>query len=276
MKKILTYTTLMTLLAVLTACDDVNFGNLFYTPCDVNARFEQSTIYNQKHPIDTLELHSEQYSFWVTSDLHFKNETTKPIEKFLVQANNGEAQFIVYNGDIYHGKEEYANYASEVLHNKSPLPSFYTAGNHDLYFGWNVYYDRFGTSTYTAIVKTPKDKDLLIFLESAAATLGNSQYQWLQEVLNKRGYYRHCFVFTHTNLFHQHVANGTFMPDEAHVLYRLFSDNKVTAVFTGHTHQEHEDTLLGVKYITTGALKNGEAGLVEVTAKDIAFEFIHF
>lgn len=258
---------------VLASCDDANMGNLFYTPCDVNTRFDQSMAYNQDHPIDTLQVNSDDYAFWVCSDLHIEEQLPPYVSQFLQTANDGKAQFIVYNGDLFHGQEAHAEYAAQVLHKESPLPSFYVAGNHDLYFGWELYQSRFGTSTYTAIVQTPSAKDLYIFLESASATLGQRQYEWLQGILAKRGYYRHCFVFTHTNLIYQHITNGVFMRDEAHALYRLFSDHQVSAVFTGHSHVANHETLLGVTYITTGALKDGELVRIQVEQKRLVEEF---
>ena len=74
MKKQLTYLYSIALLFLTTACEDVNFGNLFYSPCDVNARFEQSIVYNQERQTDTLTVSDDTYSFWVTSDLHLKTE----------------------------------------------------------------------------------------------------------------------------------------------------------------------------------------------------------
>lgn len=276
MKKQLTYLYSIALLFLTTACEDVNYGNLFYSPCDVNARFEQSIVYNQERQTDTLTVSDDAYSFWVTSDLHLKTELTTPIANFLKSANDGAAQFIVYNGDIFHGKEEYADFASDILHSQSPLPSFYVAGNHDLYFGWDVYHKRFGSSTYTAVVKTPKGNDLLIFLESASATLGQSQYNWLKEVFNQRYNYRHCFVFTHTNFYNQHITNGVFLSDEAHVLYHLFKEKKVTAVYSGHSHVEDQEIILGVTYLTTGNLQNGKVARVTVTDQTIEHEFKQF
>lgn len=273
MKKISLYTLIACWVVLLTACDDVNFGKFFYTDCDVNARFEQSIAYHQQHPIDTLTVEQDDYSFWVTSDLHIENELSQPVQDFLTLAGKGKELFIVYNGDLYNGKEEYANYTATVLKEKSPLPAFYVAGNHDLYFGWNLYQTRFGTSTYTSVVKTPSGKDLFIFLESASATLGANQYEWLSQVLSKRGYYRHCFVFTHTNLLSQHIANGTFLSDEAQMLFSLFSKNRVNAVFTGHAHHESDQTIMGVRYLITGALKNGYFGKTTVSKKGFEWEF---
>ena len=273
MKNLRAFLFILPLLAVLSSCEDVNVGNLFYTPCNVDHRFEQSIAYNQAHPIDTVKTTYGDYAFWITSDLHIKESTPPYVEQFLKNAGKDSAQFIVYNGDIYHGQESYATYASQVLHSQNPLPAFYIAGNHDLYFGWDIFQNNFGSSTYTAVVKTPAGNDLLIMLESASATLGNSQYKWLQEQLKQRGNYRHCFVFTHTNLQYQHITNGVFMADEAHALYRLFSDNKVDVVLTGHSHVENQQTLLGVQYITTGSLKNGQLGWVDVTEKEVNVEF---
>lgn len=265
MKKTLTFLVATTLLATLSACDEVNMGNLFYSPCNVDKRFEQSMAYNQAHPIDTIRVANQDYAFWICSDLHIENEPHTYVSQFLAQATPQEAIFAVFNGDLYNGNEAYAEVAWQTIKAQSQIPYFCVAGNHDLYFGWDVYGKRFGTSTYTVVVKTPEYKDLYLFLESAGATMGKSQLQWITNQLGKRKQYRHCFVVTHNNFFPEYITNGVFMQDETHKLFGLFGDNKVTAVFSGHAHVTSDNTVLGVRYLTTGDLQNGHYGVVQVT-----------
>lgn len=262
------------LLLILSACEDVNFGKFFYTDCDVDTRFEQSINRNMQQEENMLFAADDKYGFWVCSDLHLKKEIPPYLEHFFEQVNSSSNElFIVYNGDLYNGDADEADFTYNTLQKQSPLPAFYTAGNHDLFFDWNIYYDRFGSSTYTLEIKTPTATDLLLFLESASATLGKKQYDWLCDVLRKRKSYRHCFVITHTNFSQQGINNGIFMSDEMHTLYRLFGDHQVTAVFSGHAHQCNDQTRLGVRYLTTGALKNGEYGLVTIDNDKWEWEF---
>lgn len=273
MQRYFTYIITFLSIGLLSSCEDVNLGNLFYTSCDVEARFEGSMDYNAAHGA-LSQFVPEEYSFVVCSDLHIDQEENPYITQFLQPSLHKDAHFILYNGDLFQGQETEAKIASDLLHAQGILPSYYAAGNHDLYFGWDIYNRYFGSSTYAISINTPSASDLILVLESGSATLGSKQLAWLKEQLSQeRGKYRYCFVVTHTNFSHLHAANGTYMPDEQQLLFRLFADHHVTAVFSGHAHVQNETTYVGVPYYTTAALKNGAYGQMTVTPKLCTWDF---
>ena len=153
------------------------------------------------------------------------------------------------------------------------IPAYYTCGNHDQYFGWNLYHDRWGSSTYTFTITTPNYKDLYIVLETGSSTLGEGQYNWLKKQLLKRDNYRYCIVITHSNLTYQGFQNGTFSQEETVILFDLFSRSGVDMVISGHSHRENDVTIENVRYITTGAIKDGCFGTCYVNKSEVGFKF---
>ncbi len=273
MKKIISYLSIATILVVLSSCEDVNVGNLFYTTYDVEARFEASMNYNATQKTFTQSV-PEEYTFLVCSDLHINQEENPYITQFLQPNFHKNVHFIVYNGDLFQGQEAEAKKASELLKGQVIIPSYFSAGNHDLYFGWDLYNRYFGSSTYSFVMQSPSANDLFLVIESGSATLGSKQLAWLKDqLMNQRSKYRHCFIVTHTNFTQMHALNGIYMPDELHLLYRMFADYDVTGVLTGHAHAAHQTTYLGVPYYTTDALKNGAYGKMTVNDKEITWEF---
>jgi UDP-2,3-diacylglucosamine pyrophosphatase LpxH len=57
------------------------------------------------------------------------------------------------------------------------------------------------------------------------------------------------------------------------MLYDLFARNNVNIVISGHSHRENDVDLEGVRYITTGAMENGEFGTCYVNKSGISFRF---
>ena len=249
--------------------DLIRFG---WTDYSVDERFNDSKAYNEAHPAPCLEVDSDEYFFTATSDFHLHTDSVF-LPDFFNYINNSKSTFIVLNGDIYNSKEKFADYAFSALSEGIKIPAYYTCGNHDQYFGWNVYFSRWGSSTYSFTVTTPNYQDLYIALETGSSTLGAGQYNWLKEVLSGREEYRYCIVFTHSNFTYQGLANGVFTQEETVVLFDLFARNNVNMVISGHSHRENDLTIEGVRYVTTGAIKSGEFGTCYVKNAGVDFKF---
>ena len=249
--------------------DLIRFG---WTDYSVDERFNDSKAYNEAHPAPCLEVDSDEYFFTATSDFHLHTDSVF-LPDFFNYINNSKSTFIVLNGDIYNSKEKFADYAFSALSEGIKIPAYYTCGNHDQYFGWNVYFSRWGSSTYSFTVTTPNYQDLYIALETGSSTLGAGQYNWLKEVLSGREEYRYCIVFTHSNFTYQGLANGVFTQEETVVLFDLFARNNVNMVISGHSHRENDLTIEGVRYVTTGAIKSGEFGTCFVKNAGVDFKF---
>lgn len=251
---------------------EYNLLRFGWTDYSVDQRFEDSRNYNEQHPAQNLSIDSDEYFFTATSDYHLHTDSVF-LPTFFNYINNSKSAFVVLNGDLYNSKEEFADFAYYTLKEGIKIPAYYTCGNHDEYFGWNLYYDRFGSSTYSFTVTTPNYKDLYIALETGSSTLGRGQYEWLLEVLSKRDEYRYCIIITHSNLTYQGFQNGVFTQEETVVLYDLFAKNNVNMIISGHSHRENDLTIEGVRYVTTGAIKSGEFGTCYVRNAGVDFKF---
>jgi 3',5'-cyclic AMP phosphodiesterase CpdA len=218
---------------------------------------------NEADPPKDLTLTTENYTLLVASDLHL-SDNEKAMDGFFAQVAAQKPAAVIYNGDLYNGREEFANMAQRLLEEKTGAPHYYVAGNHDQYFGWPVFMERFGSSTYTFVINAGAAQDLVIILESGSSTLGKEQLAWLKEQLKKRENYRHCLIFTHSNLVIHSFNFGTYPEDELHELYALFHEYKVSAVISGHSHVSDSKEILDVHYFNTAAAKNKHYGILTV------------
>ena len=257
---------------VLCSCefDQLDFIRTTY---DVDKRTADSIKKNEQNPVLNITKISDNYSFIIASDLHLHTDEVM-MPEFFSMASNSDASFVVINGDIYNSKSEFASFAKDQFDNFNAKPCYFVAGNHDIYFDWKLYLDNFGSSTYSFKVQTPTTQDLYITLESSSATLGKTQLDWLKEQLNTRNQYRYCIIVTHVNFFPQQVNNGIYQQEELHVLFKLFSDNNVNAVITGHSHDTNNKKVLNVNYWTTDALKNNNYGIVYIKSENINIDFL--
>ena len=251
---------------------EYNLLRFGWTDYPVDQRFEDSRRYNEKHPAQNLSIDTDEYTFTATSDYHLHTDSVF-LPKFFDYINGSQSTFVALNGDLYNSKEEFADFAYSALTKGIKIPAYYTCGNHDEYFGWHLYYDRFGSSTYSFTVTTPNYQDLYIALETGSSTLGRGQYEWLLEVLSKRDEYRYCIIITHSNITYQGFLNGTFTQEETVVLFDLFAKNNVNMVISGHSHRENDLTIESVRYVTNGAIKSGEFGTCFVKNAGVDFKF---
>ena len=161
-------------------------------------------------------------------------------------------------------------------------PCFPVIGNHDVYYDCAEYYKQyFHTSTYTVTVKTVGGfQDLYILLDSGNGTFGQRQTKWLEEQLEHRADYRHCFVISHNWLFRTSY-NYTTTPaanlpqDEQYAFMDLMSRNNVELVLMGHFHMREQRQFGGVQYVMTDNLNDGgkPSYLVVTVGEKVRYEY---
>jgi predicted phosphodiesterase len=269
------------LISALNGCEESVLTGLIVPTESVNFRFEQSMEWNALHPYREIIVPSENYFILCMSDSHVGG--TNNLNTFLDIAKTTNATAVVMIGDLTARNEYDYDVFQEYIPNRDSLPSFLIVGNHDLWFdSWNQFYSRFGSSTYIFSIKTPAAKDLFICLDTGSGTLGNKQLNWLKQILKtSRNEYRHCFVFTHINLFrNRHTLTTNLLVEELQVLMDLFTIYQVDMVITGHDHMKYEDKFGNTTYITLDALKDGldYSGYFKLNMIDgnIDYEFINF
>ena len=238
--------------------------NFVRTNYEVDKRFDDSQTLNDQSPLPDIQVMSETYRVVGASDLHITGNSEQ-VERFFSYTEEEDPSLVLIVGDISNGLSHQMTSANNQFKAWNQLPSYFVAGNHDLFFSWSQYVQLFGSSTYTFTVHTPTATDLYIGLESGSGTLGKKQTAWLVEQLQKRYEYRHCIVFTHTNFFaRQFDTNGIYTKEERMALLSLFAQYEVSMVISGHSHKENRTTFGNVRYITMPPLVDGGYMVFEV------------
>ncbi len=255
------------LVVALTSCSKRDLLGIFATFDESpNERFAQSMTYNNQHGYDVITGMPNTYLVYAMSDVHVDGSTHN-LDEYVADylADTTAAPFTLCLGDLINGKNGFGKFCEHV----KPVTDagrkiYYTAGNHDLYFGqWDEFYTRFGASTYWFEIQTVGGfKDLFIALESGSGTLGVDQRDWLENLLeSKRNQgYRNIIVFTHTHFFRTNNVNGTtssFSMEETYDLADLFDRYNVNVVLQGHSHHKDCRIFKDVGYLRLGALKEG-------------------
>lgn len=256
------------------ACEE-NYIVLISTE-SANYRFNQSIKWNEYHPERVISVATDDYSILSVADCHVG--TTKNLNSFFTDAKTIRFAAIVMDGDLTLGHSVDYVELEKCLPNRDSLPLFLIAGNHDIYYGgWEDFFPRFGSSTYTFTVKTPLATDLFICLDSSGGTLGSEQLDWLEETLmTKRAGCRHCFVITHNNLFRErHSTSTNPFVEELKVLISLFTKYRVDMVITGHDHQQADSKFGVTRYIQLDAFHDeaGNASYFKLNVKSEAVTY---
>lgn len=244
----------------------------------IEDRFALSMDYNADKA-RIVNVNSEDYELIIGADIHIGDTANYNI--LLQDALSPEIAAMVLAGDIVTGKEEDYELLSRILPPENQKKAFLLTGNHELYFdGWKHFSRLFGSSVYFFTVVTPHSSDLYICLDSGSGTLGKSQLQWLQNLLEtSRNNHRYCVVFTHNNLFRNRFTLSTNPPEnEVIVLMDLFLEHDVNMVVMGHDHIRAINMFGNTTYVTLDALADYHfnASYMKLTAAsgDLSYRFI--
>jgi predicted phosphodiesterase len=191
----------------------------------------------------------ESYSFLVTGDPHGRGENLRKA----LHLRSG-ALFAFCLGDITHRGlepefEEVAKVAAQ-----SPIPVYFTIGNHDLMNGGRrIYRSLFGAETYSFWV----GRDLFAVFDTAAKHpyLGDDRIAWLDKVLSAPGA-RHRLAFMHIPPIDPRPNRDhaiTWGPLRRGVL-RTLEERGVEVAFAGHIHDYTVGKGGKVPYVITGGL----------------------
>lgn len=253
-------------LSIFCGCSTHDFkGLLFPTGAGVEKRFEQSQEMTSDKPVATIPA-TEEYVFYVCTDPHISN-TDKNLRRFNDDLrNDAGASFGIILGDCTDVRDNLHAYLNAIAYSSErhqyDYSIFHLLGNHDTYFnGWEDFKGLVGPSVYWFEVDFTSGKDLYISLDSASGTLGGKQTKWLKNLLaERRHYYRHCIILTHTCMLYTDNTqgiSGNLTIEETLGLMNIFRKNNITLVLQGHDHFRDDATQDGVRYIVLGAIKDG-------------------
>ena len=176
-----------------------------------------------------------------------------------------------------YGRSRHKNNPYDIIgwdYNEIHFPFFPVVGNHDLtHNGWAMWCSLFHSSFYEfdVCVGTYDDGrgtvyDHFIFLDTASGTLGKTQIDLINQGVLDGNYfddetggfqfYRHTFVFSHTNIFRPSSMQfaSTFSREETFFLLNQFEEWNASIVFCGHVHAWDEREYNKVNYLTLDSM----------------------
>ena len=270
---------LMAAAMILTAgCNRLDVAGMIINRSDTEERVADWLDYNNQNKMPVIENVPDEYCIYSTSDSHCSDRDSIELQgpkdrlyKYVTtERNDPKAVFSLLVGDLANesGEAGYRRAEASIRFNDKTQakndPCFPVIGNHDVYYDCAEYYKQyFHTSTYTVTVKTVGGfQDLYILLDTGNGTHGQRQLEWLEEQLEHRDEYRHCFVISHNWLFRTSY-NYTTTPaanlpqDEQYAFMDLMSRNNVDMVLMGHFHAREQRQFGGVQYVMTDNLNDG-------------------
>jgi len=192
------------------------------------------------------------FSFSAVGDLHIKGSPAAWLSRMLAASSADGDAFSILLGDLADTGEaaEVDAYLQAV--NGSPLAGkvFYVLGNHDIFSGgWENFKKNHGPSHYSFTVGNSK----FIALDTADASLGEKQTQWLTEELGNSTE-THRFMLSHYPPIVPGIRSYLRFADteEAQHLMRTATNSRVSAWLAGHYHSYILDTIDGVQYLVAG------------------------
>ena len=191
-----------------------------------------------------------------------------PFKMMLEEINLISPDFVVNVGDLVYGymcdeKEVRRQYEDYVLTTKSCLPPYYNVlGNHEIagekgeelyeeYLGKLYYSFDYGNSHFIVL---DTDVNREIGKRGDTGRLGEKQFMWFKNDLEKNKEKENIFVFMHRPMYHYQDKKESSWSDEKErdKVHELLKKYKVKAVFAGHKHVYKKMTIDGVEHYITG------------------------
>lgn len=199
---------------------------------------------------------SSQFSFGVVSDLHVGGANTDRLQRIIQKAQTNGDSFLVFPGDLADDGLEADFLAIQSTMNASAFNQKYlpVIGNHDIFkSGWTYFKTIFGASHYVYSNGNVK----FIVLDTADGTLGEDQFNWLENEL-KTNTFPVTFLVSHylpivpgreiTDQNWLKLSNET----ECQRLMGMAKRYGVKAWLGGHYHSYIARNIEGVDYVVTG------------------------
>lgn len=97
-------------------------------------------------------------------------------------------------------------------------------------------------------------------IKDGATDAESEQWTWLEKELAAAQDCKYTFVFVHCPIIRESIDeredNSNFSMDQRRRYIDLFKKYGVDIVFAGHTHQEYDATIEGIRFFTTGPVGN--------------------
>lgn len=227
----------------------------------------QATAQNkaQEKPWFFIQLTDPQFGMF-DSNRDFEKETAL-YEKAVEGINRLNPDFVVITGDLVNDRnsvaqiKEFKRITAKI---KSSIPVYYSPGNHDIgqvpdKESLDKYQQNYGSDRFWF---KHKGSSFIGFnsglIKAKLEKPEEEQYRWLKRKLRQSKNARQIILFTHYPFFNKTADEPTSYSnidkEDREKYLRLFSDNRVAAVFSGHYHNNSLSSYGNVQLVTTSAL----------------------
>lgn len=216
------------------------FAEIFYQEASLNKRIEPLRDYSDSVTLSD----SNHVRVMIITDLQIGDRSTfvpkDAVYKFIEKK---QPDMIFVLGDIVHnGREsEYKEYKAFIddmpthLSDEQKIPVFCAVGNHDLYnSGWDLY--RQYTTPDSNFFRIKTGDVSWYFVDSAGATLGTKQLNFLEEEFQQDPNYK--FVLSHYPFYGDEDLSYFSLGNsrERAFLLNLCAKSNVQGIYSGHFH----------------------------------------
>lgn len=235
-------------------------------------------------PFKFAHLTDTQIGFMDNSDGFVHSDSLFKAAASGVNAEKPDLVFIT--GDLVDNTaDSLQNALFEVGMKRFEAPVWLVPGNHDYNKAWTPeirdrYVTRYGYERFSFIHK----KCAFIGIDSNcimedAPEEEAKQMEWLKSELAAARKCRHIFIFFHCPIFRKTVDEphdySNFPVEKRNEYISLFKEHGVTAVFTGHTHEDFDFEYEGIRFVignpVCNPLGHGHPGynMIDVTKDGI-------
>ena len=219
----------------------------------------------QKFPFFIVQMTDPQFGF-IENNKGFSGETVL-YENAVDKINILKPAFVVITGDFVNDKsnqsqwDEFDRITGKI---EKKIPVWLSPGNHDIGMppakdDLDKYIRKYGYGRFSFRIR----KSLIIGLNTCLIKSGNNeqeqiQYGWLQQKLKKGKRVKHIILFGHYPFFikspDEVETYSNIALDLRQKYLSLFNRYEVTAVFSGHLHNNAESSSGETKMIVTSAV----------------------
>ncbi len=220
---------------------------------------------NQQDPWFFIHITDPQFGMFEKNE-GFEKETLL-YEKAIAEVNRLKPDFVVITGDFVHNQnseiqnDEFKRITAKVT---PGIEVYYIPGNHDI----GLEPDKQSLKKY----KKRYGKDRFSFQHNGSAFIGfnaglikgsnekleQKQYRWLVRELKKCKEANHIILYSHYPFFNKTFDEpekySNLGPESRQKYLPMFDEYKVSAVFSGHYHNNALSSFQNVQLITTSAV----------------------
>lgn len=241
-------------------------NNILLLICLISLFVRSGNLSAQKpaYPFFIVQMTDPQFGFLDNKD--FSGEMVL-YEKAVTKINKLRPAFVVITGDFVHDKSDQAQWdefdriTGEI--NKT-IPVWLSPGNHDIGMppvkeDLDRYISKYGCDRFSFRIR----KSLFIGLNTCLIKSGNNeqeqiQYDWLQQELKTGKKARHIILFGHYPFIikspDEEETYSNIAQDLRKEYFNLFNEYRVTAVFSGHLHNNAASSSGETEMVVTSAV----------------------